>query len=248
MAGNWKMNGTAASAKEFVDALVISDEMAQKRQSLVCVPFTLLPLLSGYAGKVLPALAVGAQNVHPEPKGAYTGETSVDMLRDCGCTFCIVGHSERREYFHESDEFINKKMNALLAGGITPIVCVGETLAQREAGNTRSVVEGQVAGSVLASAGADLSSIVVAYEPIWAIGTGKTASSEQAEEVCAFIREQLASGLSRQVADGIRILYGGSVNPANVDELMSMPNIDGGLVGGASLKAADFLRLIAYNE
>lgn len=249
MAGNWKMNGTAASAKEFIDALVVTDEIAQQRQSLICAPFTLLPLLAGYAMKEKPALAIGAQNVHPEPKGAFTGEISVEMLKDCGCSFCIVGHSERREYNKESDEFINKKMNALLEGGITPIVCVGETLAQREAGKTSEVIQEQVAGSVLASVGSkDLSAIVVAYEPVWAIGTGKTATSEQAEEVCALIRNQLAGAISQQVADGIRILYGGSVNTGNVDELMGMPNIDGGLVGGASLKATDFSRLIAYQQ
>ena len=249
MAGNWKMNGTGASAKEFIDALAIDPAVAGKRQALVCAPFTLLPFLKTYALANRPELEVGAENVHPEPKGAYTGEISVEMLWDCGCTFCIVGHSERREYFGETDRFVNGKMNALLAGGITPIVCVGETLGQREAGETRKVVQAQVAGSIHASANdMDLSSIVVAYEPVWAIGTGKTATSEQAQEVCSFIRELLGAKLGTATADGIRILYGGSMNTKNVDELMSMPDIDGGLVGGASLKAADFSRLIAYIE
>lgn len=249
MAGNWKMNGTAAAAKEFIDKFSVTEEVAAKRQIAICAPFTLLPFFSAYTRSGKPVIEVGAQNVHPEPKGAYTGEVSVQMLLDCGCVFCIVGHSERREYFGETDEFVNRKMNALLDGGITPIVCIGETLKQREAGDTRKVVGSQLDGSVLSSAGKkDLSKIVVAYEPVWAIGTGKTASNEQAEEVCAFIRERLKKSLSAEIGEGIRILYGGSMNPGNVDGLMKMPNIDGGLVGGASLKAEDFSRLAAYNE
>ncbi len=249
MAGNWKMNGTKSTAKEFIDNFSLSAELAEKRQVVICMPFTLLPFWSEYGGEKNPVIEIGAENVYPEPKGAYTGEISVDMLKDTGAAYCIIGHSERREYFSESDEFVNRKMNALLDGGIVPIVCVGETLEEREKGITQQVVGKQIAQSVIASAGEkDLSGIVVAYEPIWAIGTGKTATSEQAEEVCAFIRSELDRCISTAAADSIRILYGGSMKPANVDELMSKPNIDGGLVGGASLNAADFSRIAAFEE
>jgi len=249
MAGNWKMNGTAEFARGFMDNLEVAADIAGKRQVVICAPYTLLPFLNGYGKKIKEYLEIGAENVHPEPKGAYTGEISVEMLQDCGCDFCIVGHSERRQYFNESDSFVNSKMNALLDGSITPIVCVGETLEQREAGDTESVVSAQVAGSILASReDRELASIVVAYEPVWAIGTGKTATKEQAQEVCAMIRQQLKEALGDEKGEGIRILYGGSVKPSNVDELMSMQDIDGGLVGGASLKPEDFSRLIAFEE
>lgn len=249
MAGNWKMNGTKATAREFIDNFSVPEEIAQKRQIVICMPFTLLSFWSEYGSEKNPAIEIGAENVYPEPKGAYTGEISVEMLKDAGAAYCIVGHSERRDYFDESDRFVNMKMNALLDGGVTPIVCVGESLDEREKGITEEVVGKQLAGSIIASGGdRDLSGIVVAYEPIWAIGTGKTATSDQAEEVCAFIRSELSTALSPAAAGSIRILYGGSMKPSNVDELMSKPNIDGGLVGGASLKADDFSRIAAFEE
>jgi triosephosphate isomerase (TIM) len=248
MAGNWKMNGSVSQVKEFVDGFSVPEGISGKREIVICAPFTLLAFCAEY-GKQKPYIKFGAENVYWEPKGAFTGEISVGMLKEAGCYCSIVGHSERRQYFGETDETVNKKMNALLEGGLLPIVCVGETLEEREAGRTDAVVSGQVKGSIIASAGAkDLSGIVVAYEPVWAIGTGKTATSAQAEEVCAMIRGLLVDALGKEVGEGIRILYGGSMNPANVDELMAQPNIDGGLVGGASLKAADFSRIASYTE
>jgi triosephosphate isomerase (TIM) len=249
MAGNWKMNGSVSHVKEFTDGFSVSEEIVKKREIVICAPFALLPICMEYGSARKPYIKIGAQNVHWEPKGAYTGEISVVMLKEVGCYCCIVGHSERRQYFGETNEIVNKKMNALLNGGVLPIVCVGETLEERESGRTEAVVSGQIKGSVLASAETnDLSEIVVAYEPVWAIGTGKTATSAQAEEVCAMIRGMLNESLGETVGEEIRILYGGSMNPANVDELMAQPNIDGGLVGGASLKPADFSRIAAYVE
>jgi triosephosphate isomerase (TIM) len=249
MAGNWKMNGDAGQVKDFVDNFTAPADVVEKRQIVICAPATLLAVWNDYGKKNKPYIQIGAQNAHWAPKGAYTGELSAGMLKEAGCYCCIIGHSERRQYFHETDAEVNKKMNALLGGGLIPIVCVGETLEEREAGKTEQVVSTQVKGSILESAGAGgLSEIVVAYEPVWAIGTGKTATTAQAEEVCAMIRRQLAGALGKEVAERIRILYGGSMKPDNVDELMSQPNIDGGLVGGASLKASDFSRIAAYLE
>jgi len=249
MAGNWKMNGSAAHAKGYIDGFLVLEKVIQARDIAICAPATLLRFFSEYCGKKKPYIQTGAQNVHWEPKGAFTGEVSVGMLREAGCRCCIIGHSERRQYFHETDSEVNKKMNALLDGGLVPIVCVGETLEERESGVTESVVTAQVRGSILASASRkDITSIVIAYEPVWAIGTGKTATSAQAQEVCALIRGILAGTVGKEVAGQIRILYGGSVNPGNVDELMAQPDIDGGLVGGASLKPGDFSRIAAYVE
>jgi triosephosphate isomerase (TIM) len=249
MAGNWKMNGSISHVKEFIDGFSVSEEVVKTREIVICAPFTLLSLCSEYGAGRKPYIRFGAQNVYFEPKGAFTGEISVAMLKEAGCYCCIIGHSERRQYFGETDATVNKKMNALLDGGVLPVVCVGETLEERESGRTEAVVSGQVKGSVIASAGTkDLAGIVVAYEPVWAIGTGKTATSAQAEEVCSMIRGLLNEALGETVGNGIRILYGGSMNPANVDELMAQPNIDGGLVGGASMKPADFARIASYVE
>lgn len=249
MAGNWKMNGDIRHVKDFIDKFTVPEEIIEKRQIVICAPATILSFISEYGKKTKPYIQIGAQNVHWEPKGAYTGEISVGMLREAGCYCCVIGHSERRAYFRETDEEINKKMNALLDGGLVPIVCVGETLEEREAGKTEMVVSDQVNKSILASAGRkDFARVVVAYEPVWAIGTGKTATTGQAEEVCAMIRGMLRESLGDETADEIRILYGGSMKPDNVDELMAQPNIDGGLVGGASLKPSDFSRIAAYLE
>jgi triosephosphate isomerase len=189
------------------------------------------------------AVAVGAQNAHWEPSGAYTGEVAVDMLKALGCAYVILGHSERRAYFAESDEIVNRKVKAVLAAGLTPIVCVGETLEQREAEQTNDVVRTQVTGS-LADLGADLEKVVIAYEPVWAIGTGRTASPEQAQEVHAFIRGVLAEMASGDVAQAIRIQYGGSMKPSNATELLAQPDIDGGLIGGAALEAGSFVEIV----
>lgn len=189
-------------------------------------------------------IGLGAQNCHWEKEGAYTGEISLPMLKSVGCRYVVIGHSERRKYFHETDEIVNLKLKAVLAAGIIPIVCVGETLEEREAGKTLSVVKTQVVGGLKGLDAAALSTLVIAYEPVWAIGTGKTASPQQAQEVHAMIRKLLAELYSKDFSHAIRILYGGSVKPDNIEELMKEEDIDGGLIGGASLKSDGFVDMI----
>ncbi len=248
IAGNWKMNGDVAGVEKFAEEFEISQEIIEKRQMAICPPLTLMSAWRA-AAESKPHIKLGAQNAHWKSSGAYTGEVSPGMLKEAGCWCCIIGHSERRQYFGENDADVNKKMNALLDAGLVPIVCVGETLEEREAGKMEHVITTQVSGSVLASADrGDLSVIVVAYEPVWAIGTGKTATSDQAQEVCGLIRKLLSEKLGAASAEAIRILYGGSVKPDNMSELMSKPDIDGGLVGGASLKASDFMGIVGYKE
>ncbi len=234
-AGNWKMNKTASEASEFIKELTESVKGA-KNDVLICVPFTNLEtavrLTEGTNVKV------GAQNMDYHDSGAYTGEVSADMLLDEGVKYVVIGHSERREYYNETDKTVNLKVLKALEKGITPVLCCGESLEQREGGITFDWVRMQIK---LALAGVeDVTKVVIAYEPIWAIGTGKTATSEQAEEVCGAIRECVASLYGKDAADKTTILYGGSVNAKNAAELFAMENIDGGLVGGASLKTADF--------
>jgi len=240
IAGNWKMNGSLAANAALLEALK-QDVGTPACDIAVCVPAPYLAqvqaLLTGSP------IALGAQDVSAHAQGAYTGEQSAPMLKDFGVRYAIVGHSERREYHGESDEVVAAKTAAALAHGITPIVCVGETLAQREAGQTEEVVKRQLA-AVIHVNGHCISEIVVAYEPIWAIGTGKTATPAQAQAVHAVLRAQLHHAASEHAA-GIRLLYGGSMNAANAAELLSQPDINGGLIGGASLKAADFLQIIA---
>jgi triosephosphate isomerase (TIM) len=241
--GNWKMHKTTAEAvalvKELADGL---GDAAGKVQVAVAPPFTALHAVAqaiGHGGK----LELAAQNVHWEAQGAFTGEVSASMLADACCTHCIVGHSERRQLFGETDESVRKKVGALLAAKIRPIVCVGETLVEREANRTLEIVDRQVRGGLAGLSGEVLAAITVAYEPVWAIGTGKTATTAQAQEVHAAIRKILRE-LGGSVADQIRIQYGGSVKPENAQELMSQPDVDGALVGGASLKAKDFLAIV----
>ena len=234
-AGNWKMNKTASEASEFIKELTESVKGA-KNDVLICVPFTNLEtavrLTEGTNVKV------GAQNMDYHDSGAYTGEVSADMLLDAGVKYVVIGHSERREYYNETDKTVNLKVLKALEKGITPVLCCGESLEQREGGITFDWVRMQIK---LALAGVeDVTKVVIAYEPIWAIGTGKTATSEQAEEVCGAIRECVASLYGKNAAENTTILYGGSVNAKNAAELFAMENIDGGLVGGASLKTADF--------
>jgi len=234
-AGNWKMNKTASEASEFIKELTESVKGA-KNDVLICVPFTNLEtavrLTEGTNVKV------GAQNMDYHDSGAYTGEVSADMLLDAGVKYVVIGHSERREYYNETDKTVNLKVLKALEKGITPVLCCGESLEQREGGITFDWVRMQIK---LALAGVeDVTKVVIAYEPIWAIGTGKTATSEQAEEVCGAIRECVASLYGKDAAENTTILYGGSVNAKNASELFAMENIDGGLVGGASLKTADF--------
>jgi triosephosphate isomerase len=244
LAGNWKMHTTRAEAAALIEALKPAAAGARDREVVVAPPYTALET----AARVSSGSAIGlaAQNLHWEPKGAYTGEVAGEMLKDIGCSYVIIGHSERRQYFGETNETVHQKIEAALRAGLKPIVCLGETLREREAGNTLPVIERQVRDG-LAGFGRDvLRGLTIAYEPVWAIGTGKTATPEQAEEVHAAIR-----GLLRELAgdaggEAVRILYGGSVKADNVDSLMAQPDIDGALVGGASLDAEAFARIIAF--
>ena len=211
---------------------------------VICPPFTHLTTVKGLLETW--DIKLGAQNLYPEEKGAFTGEISAMMLRSVGCHYVIIGHSERRQYFEESNEFLNRKVVTALTYQIIPIYCVGETLEQRETKNTLKVIKSQLVEGLKGIDDSDLKRVVIAYEPVWAIGTGKTASPEQAEEVHAFIRQELQALSSQKVAEVISILYGGSVKPENISELMKQPNIDGALVGGASLKADSFGNIINY--
>jgi triosephosphate isomerase len=239
IAGNWKMNGATVANEALVKAIaagLVQDDCLVA----VCVPAVYLGQLQSLVAGT--GIDTGSQDVSQHESGAYTGEVSAPMLRDFGVRYCLVGHSERRQYHGETDAVVALKAQRALAAGITPIVCVGETLAQREAGLTEEVVKRQLAAVIHAN-GHCISEIVVAYEPVWAIGTGKTASPEQAQQVHAILRAQLKAATEH--ADRVHILYGGSMNAANAAQLLSQPDIDGGLVGGASLKAPDFLSIIA---
>ena len=239
IAGNWKMNGGLAANEALVKA-VIAGMPAHGADAAVCVPSAYLAQVQSLvAGS---RLALGSQDVSQHEQGAYTGEISAGMLRDFAVRYAIVGHSERRQYHGETDEQVATKAQRALQAGITPIVCVGETLAQREAGQTEQVVKRQLA-AVIHLNGHCISEIVVAYEPVWAIGTGKTATPDQAQAVHAVLRAQLKA--ASEHADRIRLLYGGSMNAANAADLLAQPDIDGGLIGGAALKAPDFLTIIA---
>jgi triosephosphate isomerase (TIM) len=239
IAANWKMNGSLAANAELVQALRTGVGAGSAADVALCVP---APYLAQVTQLAAGAFAVGAQDVSEHEQGAFTGEVSAAMLREFGVRYAIVGHSERRQYHAESDAAVAVKAQRALAAGITPIVCVGETLAQREAGETDHVVRRQLA-AVIHTNGHCISEIVVAYEPVWAIGTGKTATPEQAQAVHAVLRAQLKAASDR--ADRIHLLYGGSMNAANARELLAQPDINGGLVGGASLKAPDFLSILA---
>ncbi|AQR70470.1 triose-phosphate isomerase [Janthinobacterium sp. LM6] len=238
--GNWKMNGSRTSNAVLLSEIV-AGLAASGAASAVCVPAPYLAQCQAQLAGT--ALGWGAQDVSAHAGGAYTGEISTAMLQDFGCGYVVIGHSERRAYHGESDAQVAAKTVAALAAGITPIVCIGETLAQREAGQTNAVVEQQL-GAVLAAISADdVAKLVLAYEPVWAIGTGKTATPQMAQDVHQVLRAQLAEK-NAVAAAGVQILYGGSMKPENAKELMAMPDIDGGLIGGAALKAADFLAII----
>jgi len=238
VAGNWKMNGSLESVRTLLDGVLRGIAEVGRAEVAVCPPYVFIPEAEKHlSGSVI---AWGGQDLSTESAGAYTGEVAASMLRDFGCKYVIVGHSERRTYHAESDQTVAKKFAVARDGGLVPILCVGETLEEREAGITESVIARQL-DAVIELVGVDaLADGVVAYEPVWAIGTGRTATPEQAQEVHAFIRERVA-GQSKQVAEGLRILYGGSMKPDNAQELIGKPDIDGGLIGGASLKAEDFL-------
>ena len=243
IAGNWKMYKNVAEARALARGLRAATSGVSGREIVLCPPFTALTaVLEELKGS---SIAVGGQNAHWEKQGAYTGEIAAGMLADLGCRYAIVGHSERRQYFAETDTTVNKRMQAVIAAGLTPIVCVGETLQEREANQTFTVIERQMKES--AKGVADPAAIVIAYEPVWAIGTGKTATPAQAQEVHAFIRQLYGKMYSAAAAASVRILYGGSVKPDNMATLMGQPDIDGGLVGGASLDVESFAKIIRYD-
>ncbi len=242
IAGNWKMNGSLVANQDLLQAVLLGlPNGSEVCDVAVCVPAVYLAQVQSTLSQS--AIRWGAQDVSAQEQGAYTGEISVGMLRDFGCRYALVGHSERRQYHHETDTQVAAKAQRALAGGITPIVCVGESLTEREAGETMAVVKRQLA-AVIHAVGHCVTEIVVAYEPVWAIGTGKTASPEQAQEVHAVLRSQLLAASGKSTASP-RILYGGSMNAGNAAQLMAQPDIDGGLIGGAALKANDFLAIVS---
>ena len=243
IAGNWKMNNDVAAAAKLADELAEAlPEVPEGVEVLVCPPT--IDITTVHARMQAAPIALGAQNVYWEAKGAFTGESSCDMLKSAGCTYCIIGHSERRGYFHETDEDMNKKAKALVAAGIVPVFCCGEPEEVREAGTYVDFVCNQVKAGLEGLEIKCPKQLVVAYEPIWAIGTGKTATADDAQEVCAAVRKTLAELFGAELADQIRVLYGGSAKPANIAELVAKPDVDGALVGGASLKAADFASMV----
>ncbi|MBF1151969.1 MAG: triose-phosphate isomerase [[Eubacterium] sulci] len=244
IAGNWKMYKTTAEAKAFAEEFSKLYKDTDVRAA-ICAPFTqLVALKEALAGT---NVKLGAQNVHFEDEGAFTGEISVEMLKEIGVDYCIIGHSERREYFAETDETVNLKLKKLFSSSeIIPILCVGENLSEREAGNAFDVVEGQLKADLEGIDKADVSKLVIAYEPIWAIGTGKTATPEQAGEMCAHIRNIVEKLYDEDTCDSVIIQYGGSVKPENASEIMNMDEIDGALVGGASLDASKFIKIVNF--
>jgi triosephosphate isomerase (TIM) len=245
IAGNWKMNKTPSEAKSLVEA--IAAKVADAKCDVVVCP-TAICIPSAVDAAKGSNIAVGAQNVHFKESGAYTGELAANMLTEAGVKYVIIGHSERRQYFGETDETVNLRTKAALAGGLLPIVCVGESLTEREQGIMDDTVRRQTKIAFLGINADDAKKVVIAYEPVWAIGTGKTATADQADEVCGIIRETIRGLYGAEVADAIRIQYGGSMNAGNAAELLAKPNIDGGLIGGASLKPDDFAVIVAAAE
>ena len=243
IAGNWKMNQLNSGIKPFMEQLKANMPKTKNCDVVLCTPAVMIPTMVR-AGKDC-RVAAGGQDVSKYEKGAYTGEISADMLADVGARYCIVGHSERREYHHESDSLVNEKAKMLLAKGIVPIICVGESLEQREKELTMSYVAYQVKAALSGIDAGQIRRCIIAYEPIWAIGTGRTATAEQAQEVCEEIRAVIRKLYGARSARAVSILYGGSMNAKNAAELLAMPDIDGGLIGGASLKPADFAAIIA---
>lgn len=238
ISGNWKMFKTRDEALSFIYA--VNDKMPSidKVDTVVCAPFVVLRCLVKRQGA---NLKIGAQNMHFEEHGAYTGEVAPEMLTSIGVTYVIIGHSERRAMFNETDESVNKKLHAAFSHGLTPILCVGEHLEERESGKTEEVIKNQLVQDLSGLSKADVKELVIAYEPIWAIGTGKTATAEVADETCGFIRQTVAELYDNETAEAMRIQYGGSVKVNNIEELMKKPNIDGALIGGASLIPEDFI-------
>ncbi|MCK5032664.1 MAG: triose-phosphate isomerase [Calditrichia bacterium] len=246
IAGNWKMYKSNSEAKELVEELKNKTNDIIKTRMIVCPPYTALSIAAELVKGT--NIQVGAQNMYWEQQGAFTGEISTEMIKSTGATFVLIGHSERRQFFGETDETVNKKLKAALQSGLNPIVCIGETLEERESGVTNDVVGKQVEKALADISTESMKKVVLAYEPIWAIGTGKTATPEQAQDVHKFIRSVLYKLYSTEVGDEIVIQYGGSVKPENASELLSQPDIDGALVGGACLKADSFSAIINAAE
>ena len=245
VAGNWKMNNTTAEAALLTQQILYEYQKLHKGVDVVlCPPFTDLRSVRVVLGFGKTDILLGAQDVYWENAGAFTGAISPLMLKELGCTYCIIGHSERREFFHETDETVNRKAQALFAQGIVPIICCGESLKTREAGKTEQFVTAQVRTALAGITAVDAAPVVISYEPIWAIGTGHTPTPEQADEICYAIRATLAELYGNVFSEQTRILYGGSMKPSNVKHFAPMPNIDGGLVGGAALNASDFMDLV----
>ena len=242
IAGNWKMNKTPSETKAFAEEFKALLPKTKWCDVVLCVPFIDVP--AAVRAFKDSRVAVGAENLYFEKSGAFTGEISADMLKDLGVKYVIIGHSERRQYFGETDFSVNKKVHAALEAGMHPIICVGESLEQRELGITMELIALQVKSALAGVSAEKVRKCVIAYEPVWAIGTGKTATSEQAAEVCTFIRTTVRHLYGARVARSVTIQYGGSMKPANAAELLSQPDIDGGLIGGAALKAKDFVEII----
>jgi triosephosphate isomerase len=242
IAGNWKMNLTLSQAIELVDGIQYGLPFPGKVDVVVAPPFLCLPGVAEHLKESY--IGAAAQNLHFEDQGAFTGECSGKQVKDAGADYVIIGHSERRQYFNETNEIVNKKIKAALRNELVPIVCVGETLAERERNEVAAVIGRQLAVGLLDLTAGEVSRLIIAYEPVWAIGTGKTAAPAQVEEVHRLIRFSLSMKFNGQTGEAVRILYGGSVNPSNSKELLALPNVDGALVGGASLKAPDFIEII----
>ena len=242
IAGNWKMNMTPSQAKDLIAGIYSQVKGKKGCDIVVCVPFVDIPVVAAATKGTI--IKVGAQNVHFEAKGAFTGEISADMLKECGVQYVIVGHSERREYFGETDETVNKRAKAALEAGLNAIICVGEKLEEREAGITAEVVSRQTKLALQDIPATMMDKVIIAYEPVWAIGTGKTASNEDADEVCGIIRSVVSAKYGKGIARSLVIQYGGSMNAKNCEGLLAMNNIDGGLIGGASLKPEDFATIV----
>jgi triosephosphate isomerase len=244
IAGNWKMHKTVAEAIETTRQLVeLTTDVTGVEMMIAPPSMALAPMAQLLQGS---KIGLGAQNLFWEKQGAYTGELSAQMLLSAGCRYVLIGHSERRQYFGETDETVNKRLRAALAAGLIPVVCIGESEAEREAGKTFSVLDKQIIDGLEGVLSDDLGNLIIAYEPVWAIGTGKTASDDQAQEAHQYIRQLMARQFDKALANTLRILYGGSVKPSNVKALMAMPDIDGALVGGASLEAESFSQLAHY--
>jgi triosephosphate isomerase len=246
IAGNWKMNKIAAEAIAFARDLKVKTLNIRKTEIIVCPPFTALAIVQDILKDS--RAEVGAQNVHYAPSGAYTGEISAEMILSAGCRHVIIGHSERRQYFAETNQLVNQKLIHVLTTSLNPIVCIGETLEQRQNGQTENVIKTQLHESLDGLTIDQLKRVVLAYEPVWAIGTGVTATPEQAEDVHRFIRELIRNRFGQKTAESIQILYGGSVKPDNIRDLLSRTDIDGGLIGGASLNVASFVEMIKITE